>query len=139
VGLSPLTTILFRTHSISFFPFLSAEQVQATFFVIGAEFEQNMAEGRRLVAAGHEMGNHTYSHERMVLVTPSFVRQEIERSDQLIREAGYQCEILFRPPYGKKLFTLPRYLAKNGQHTRSPPGPCRHSSDHSSLLVRFLL
>jgi peptidoglycan/xylan/chitin deacetylase (PgdA/CDA1 family) len=54
-----------------------------------------MEQGRRLVAAGHELGNHTYSHERMILVTPSFVRQEVERSDQLIREAGYQGEILF--------------------------------------------
>ncbi len=93
---------------------LEREQVRATFFVTGAELEKNMAEGRMIVAAGHELGNHSYSHERMVLVTPSFVEQEIERTDKLIRDAGYQGEIYFRPPYGKKLFTLPYYLARTG-------------------------
>jgi peptidoglycan/xylan/chitin deacetylase (PgdA/CDA1 family) len=96
-------------------PVLEEQQVHATFFVIGAELEKNMAAGRRIVAAGHELGNHSYSHERMVLVTPGFVRQEIEKTDQLIREAGYQGEILFRPPFGKKLFALPHYLAKTGR------------------------
>lgn len=96
---------------------LDREQVRATFFVMGAELEQNMAVGKRIVAAGHELGNHTYSHERMVFVTPSFVRQEVERTDGLIREAGYQGEILFRPPYCKKLFALPYYLSKTNRPT----------------------
>ena len=94
---------------------LEQEHVRATFFVIGAELEKNMAEGKKIVAAGHELGNHSYSHERMVFVTPSFVEQEVERTDQLIRDAGHQGEIYFRPPYGKKLFTLPHYLAKTGR------------------------
>ena len=94
---------------------LGQEGVRATFFVTGAELEKNMAEGKEVVAAGHELGNHSYSHERMVLVTPSFVKQEIERTDQLIRDAGHQGEIFFRPPYGKKLFTLPYYLARTGR------------------------
>ncbi|HEX8352774.1 MAG TPA: polysaccharide deacetylase family protein [Pyrinomonadaceae bacterium] len=96
---------------------LEREQVRATFFVTGAELEKYMAEGRRLVAAGHELGNHSYSHERMVLVTPSFVEREVERTDKLIREAGHQGEIYFRPPYGKKLFTLPYYLARTGRRS----------------------
>ena len=94
---------------------LEEEHVRATFFVTGADLEKNMAEGRRIVAAGHELGNHTYSHERMVLVTPSFVRREVERTDELIREAGYRGEIHFRPPYGKKLFALPYYLSRTGR------------------------
>jgi len=96
---------------------LSEEHVKATFFVIGGELEQNLEEGKKIVAAGHELGNHSYSHVRMLLVTPSFVRDEIERTDQLIRNTGYQGEILFRPPYGKKLFTLPYYLSRTGRKT----------------------
>ena len=76
-----------------------------------------MAEGRKIVAAGHEVGNHSYSHVRMLLVTPSFVQQEIEKTDRLIRAAGYDREINFRPPYGKKLFALPWYLSKTGRKT----------------------
>lgn len=94
---------------------LSELDVKATFFVTGAELEQNPEEGKKIVAAGHELGNHSYSHVRMFFVTPSFVKQEIESTDKLIRDTGYQGEILFRPPYGKKLFVLPYYLSKHGR------------------------
>jgi chitin deacetylase len=94
---------------------LSELNVRATFFVIGAELERNLEQGKKLVAAGHELGNHSYSHVRMFFVTPSFVKQEIESTDKLIREAGYQGEIHFRPPYGKKLFALPYYLWRHGR------------------------
>ena len=92
---------------------LSEMNVRATFFVTGAELEQNLEQGKKLVAGSHELGNHSYSHVRMFFVTPSFVKQEIESTDKLIREAGYQGDIHFRPPYGKKLFTLPYYLWKH--------------------------
>jgi peptidoglycan-N-acetylglucosamine deacetylase len=96
---------------------LGEMHVKATFFVIGTELERNMSEGRKIVAAGHELGNHSYSHTRMILVTPDFVRQEIEKTDRLIREAGYTGEINFRPPFGKKLLALPYYLSRNGRKT----------------------
>jgi peptidoglycan/xylan/chitin deacetylase (PgdA/CDA1 family) len=91
--------------------------VKATFFVTGAELEQHMPAGRQIVAAGHALGNHSYSHQRMVLVTPTFVRDEIARTDQRIREAGYTGEIYFRPPHGKKLVVLPAYLARTNRTT----------------------
>jgi len=96
---------------------LDEMKVKATFFVIGNELEQNLGEGRKIVAAGHELGNHSFTHDRMILVTPSFVQQEIEKTDRLIREAGYAKEIHFRPPFGKKLFSLPYFLSKNGRKT----------------------
>src|SRR5215510_158825 len=96
---------------------LNKENVKATFFVIGADLERNLEEGRKIVAAGHELGNHTYSHERMVFRTPSFIKSEIERTDQLIRQAGYQSAIHFRPPYGKKLILLPYFLARTSRKT----------------------
>jgi peptidoglycan-N-acetylglucosamine deacetylase len=96
---------------------LKEENVKATFFVIGADLERNLEEGRKIVAAGHELGNHSYSHQRMVLKTPSFIESEIERTDQLIRQAGYQSAIHFRPPFGKKLILLPYFLARTSRKT----------------------
>ena len=96
---------------------LRERNVHATFFVTGAELEQNMAAGREIAAAGHELGNHSYSHVRMIFVSPSFVRREVERTDELIREAGYGGEIFFRPPYTKKLLALPYYLSRNNRKT----------------------
>ena len=96
---------------------LNEANIKATFFVTGAELEQNLEQGKKIVAAGHQLGNHSYSHVRMFLVTPSFVRQEIESTDKLIRDTGYQGEIFFRPPYGKKLFALPYYLSRTGRRS----------------------
>lgn len=96
---------------------LNEEGVKATFFVMGADLEKNVEQGRKIVAAGHELGNHTYSHDRMVLKSPSFIASEIERTDQLIRQAMYQGAIHFRPPFGKKLFLLPLYLARHSRKT----------------------
>jgi peptidoglycan/xylan/chitin deacetylase (PgdA/CDA1 family) len=69
------------------------------------------------VAAGHELGNHTYAHERMVLKSPAFIRSEVERTDALIRAAGQDGAIAFRPPFGWKLVGLPWYLARTGRTT----------------------
>ncbi|MBV9790836.1 MAG: polysaccharide deacetylase family protein [Chloroflexi bacterium] len=91
--------------------------VKATFFVTGSDLQKHMAEAQQIVAAGHALGNHSFSHQRMILVTPAFVRDEIERTDQLIREAGYSGEIYFRPPYGKKLVALPYYLSQTNRTT----------------------
>ncbi len=96
---------------------LSARDVRATFFVTGGELARAPEAGPRLVAAGHELGNHTYSHRRMVLIDTDVVRAEVEPTDSLIRAAGHQGTIHFRPPYGYKLVALPRYLARTGRTT----------------------
>ncbi|MGE0132558.1 MAG: polysaccharide deacetylase family protein [Blastocatellales bacterium] len=96
---------------------LNEENVKATFFVMGADLEKHLEQARKIVAAGHELGNHTYSHDRMVLKSPSFIAAEIERTDQLIRQAGHQGAIHFRPPFGKKLILLPYILSKTSRKT----------------------
>ncbi|MBE1462207.1 polysaccharide deacetylase family protein [Kibdelosporangium phytohabitans] len=96
---------------------LARAQVPATFYLIGRDMEKHPELARAIVAAGHEVGNHTYSHERMVFVTPGFVAEEVERTDELIRAAGHQGEITFRPPNGKKLLALPHYLAEHNRRT----------------------
>lgn len=96
---------------------LDARQVRATFFVTGAEVSEDVATARRMVQAGHQLGNHTYSHARMVLRSPAFVRDQVERTDAAIRTAGYGGEIYFRPPFGYKLAVLPWYLTSTGRTT----------------------
>jgi peptidoglycan-N-acetylglucosamine deacetylase len=88
---------------------------KATFFVCGAEMRDQPGVARKLVAAGHELGNHSYSHKRMVFKSPSFIASEIERTDALIRAAGHRGVIHFRAPYCKKLVGLPWYLRKHGR------------------------
>lgn len=96
---------------------LGSRNVRATFFVTGHELAAAPEAGRRLVAAGHELGNHSFTHDRMVLKSPRFIRTEIERTDSLVRATGHRGEIFFRPPFGYKLAVLPWYLARHGRTT----------------------
>lgn len=96
---------------------LRARRARATFFVTGRELAQAPGAGARLVAAGHELANHTWSHRRMVFVSPERVRSEIEPTDSLLRAAGQRGPVWFRPPYCYKLIGLPRYLAATGRTT----------------------
>ncbi|PEY32220.1 polysaccharide deacetylase [Bacillus cereus] len=94
-------------------PLLNKYNAKATFFVIGTELEKNLKLGRAIVKSGHQLGNHTYSHNRMIFKTPSFIKEEIEKTNTFIRATGYTDQIDFRPPNGKKLIGLPYYLNKH--------------------------
>lgn len=98
-------------------PLLDKYQAKATFFLIGNEIEKYQEEAQKIVKAGHQVGNHTYSHNRMIFKTPSYLKAEIEKTDRLIRQAGYKDEIDVRPPNGKKLVGLPYYLYKHNRDT----------------------
>lgn len=104
-------------HHEELLPMLASAGAKATFFVTGQGLEAAMPLARRMVEEGHELGNHSYSHRRMIVKPLSFIADEIDRTDRLIREAGHQGPIHFRPPYGKKLLLLPYYLAKTGRTT----------------------
>lgn len=98
-------------------PLLARYNAKATFFLIGKDMEQYPDAIKQIAAAGHQIGNHTYSHNRMVFKSPSYIKNEIEKTDQLIRSSGYEAKIDFRPPYGKKLLLLPYYLSKHNRDT----------------------
>lgn len=98
-------------------PLLEKYNVKTTFFLIGQDIEKHPEQAKQIVEAGHQVGNHTYSHHRMVLKSPSFIKEEIEKTDELIRDAGYEDEIDFRPPNSKKLVGLPYYLNKVKKET----------------------
>jgi peptidoglycan-N-acetylglucosamine deacetylase len=129
-GTDPLLELLARHH------------VRATFFLVGRELDRFPELGRRIVAAGHQLGNHSYTHPRMLLRSQSFVRRELEATDLEIRAAGFEGEILFRPPYGKKLFSLPWYLQQTGRTTlmwnlepESAPGVGPSEQDQAAYVL----
>lgn len=92
---------------------LARENVHATFFLVGRDMRLHPELARQIVAAGHELGNHSYTHQRMLLRSPSFLRRELDDTDAAIRDAGFRAPILFRPPYGKKLLGLPWILRQS--------------------------
>jgi peptidoglycan/xylan/chitin deacetylase (PgdA/CDA1 family) len=90
---------------------LRSEDVKATFYLIGVEMERHPRAADAIAAAGHEIGNHSYSHNSLMFMSWSSLSHEIEKTDSLIRGHGYEGPITIRPPYGHKLFELPTYAA----------------------------
>lgn len=89
---------------------LQEKDVVATFYLIGENIEKEQDNAKKIVAAGHEVGNHSYTHQRMIFKPKDFYASEIISTNNLIRSIGYTGEITFRPPFGKKLISLPLYL-----------------------------
>ncbi|KJY99144.1 polysaccharide deacetylase family protein [Pseudoalteromonas ruthenica] len=96
---------------------LEEHDVKGTFFLNGSGIQQNKQSAIDLVNAGHQIGNHSYNHKNMTLMGLDEVRDEVDSTTALIRQIGFEGEIYFRPPYGKKLFVLPYYLNSEGIKT----------------------
>lgn len=96
---------------------LRSRDVHVTFFVTGAEVAAAPRVAKALVDAGHELGNHSFTHQRLVLRSVGTIRREIERTDSLLRLAGARGQVYFRPPYGYKLVGLPYVLWRMGRTT----------------------
>jgi len=94
---------------------LRTRQVRATFFMLGKRIEANPDLAKQVHAAGHEIGNHSYSHPRMIFKTPAFVRDEILKTDRLLKDIGAGETRLFRTPYGQQLIAVPYVLSRMGK------------------------
>ena len=96
---------------------LARAGVKATFFLTGAEMSHEPECTKRIISAGHEIGNHSWSHQALMFRSPAFIRSEVERTDSIIRALGYKGTIRFRPPFGTKLFYLPYFLSQTNRQT----------------------
>lgn len=74
--------------------------VPATFFVIGQQIPGNEALLRRMAAEGHQIGNHTYSHVKLLKSEKDVVVQEIQKTEVMLRAAVGEGSFWLRPPYG---------------------------------------
>jgi peptidoglycan-N-acetylglucosamine deacetylase len=74
---------------------------QATFFVIGKRAEQHPEIIRAIAKAGHEVGNHTYGHRPLWLLSPGQTRQEIDRGAHVLTTILGRPPRYLRPPWGQ--------------------------------------
>ncbi len=77
--------------------------VKATFFAIGKNVELYPKTARRIVAEGHVLGNHTYSHKaNHAIIDSSHDDIDIELAQETIFKITGIKPHLYRPPHGKK-------------------------------------
>jgi cellulose synthase/poly-beta-1,6-N-acetylglucosamine synthase-like glycosyltransferase/peptidoglycan/xylan/chitin deacetylase (PgdA/CDA1 family) len=81
---------------------LAKYHAKATFFVVGSRVNQNPDVARRIVAEGHEIGSHTFTHTELA-AAPGW-RRNLEMTltaNAIAGATGYQTT-LFRPPFGSE-------------------------------------
>lgn len=85
---------------------LREKNVRATFFLCGAAVERYPDLAQRIVAEGHALGNHTFSHPHLHLKSRAAIASEIDRAQDAIERVTGVRPRYFRPPYGVRWFPL---------------------------------
>lgn len=80
---------------------LREKSVKATFFMIGAQVEENAELVKRIAEEGHQIGIHTYSHVDLACLTEAEQKEEIKKSEMAVEAVIGPTDLELRPPYGK--------------------------------------
>jgi peptidoglycan/xylan/chitin deacetylase (PgdA/CDA1 family) len=78
---------------------LKQEQVPATFFIIGSNGQANPQLVRRILAEGHDLGNHTFTHPNLGEMPGLITNLALTATQRLIEAVTGRSTKLFRPPY----------------------------------------
>ncbi len=92
---------------------LRQKGVRATFFVIGSNVAKYPEIARRIVAEGHEIANHSYTHPALTKIGMARVNDEIEKTCVAIEQATGRRPIAMRPPYGALNASVERSLLQD--------------------------
>lgn len=79
---------------------LERERVPAVFFVVGAQAEAHPGLLDRIAVAGHEIGNHTFTHPNLLKIPLAQLDLELSATQRLIESRSGRGTVLFRPPFG---------------------------------------
>ena len=78
---------------------LKQKAVKATFFIVGENGEANPSLVQRILAEGHEIGNHTFTHPNLGETSTEVARLEINATQRLVEALTGRSMRLFRPPF----------------------------------------
>lgn len=101
---------------------------KATFFMMGWNVHHHADLGKEIVAAGHDVGNHTWSHQDLSFQDAPSARQEIVDAKVALHEVLGSTSSYFRPPRGELSGSSARIAAEEGYDTflwsvsRNDPG-----------------
>jgi peptidoglycan/xylan/chitin deacetylase (PgdA/CDA1 family) len=79
---------------------LRKEKVHATFFSVGEMVAARPQVEKQIAKAGHEIGNHSWSHPDLAKLTNAAITSQVSRTAHQIAKATGRKPTLMRPPYG---------------------------------------
>jgi len=88
------------TNTPKLLDMLKKRNIKATFFVVGPNARRYPGIMKRMVAEGHEIGNHTMTHGNLQKMSNSQIRTELDGCrDAIIASCGVAPRVM-RAPYG---------------------------------------
>jgi len=81
---------------------LSRRGVRATFFLVGSRAQAEPSLVRQIVAAGHLIGNHSWSHLNLALAPSSMIEDQLYRTSETLAQLTSTPVLYFRPPFGAR-------------------------------------
>lgn len=78
---------------------LKEKGVHASFFIVGVGALANPSLVERMVAEGHDVGNHTFTHPNLSITSDEVVRIELNANQRLFQALTGRAMRFFRPPY----------------------------------------
>ena len=79
---------------------LAKHRIHATFFLIGKHAVEEPYLTRYISDAGHVIGNHSWGHPNLALLSPRKVNEELKQTKQVLEHITGMPVRFFRPPYG---------------------------------------
>jgi polysaccharide deacetylase family sporulation protein PdaB len=79
---------------------LKENDVKATFFIMGKRAEDFPAVFKRMVNEGHLIANHSWSHPNFMKLSNEKIKEELTKTNDLIKEYTEEDSNFFRSPYG---------------------------------------
>lgn len=89
-----------RASTLTLLDGLAQRGVPATFFLIGEQIPGQEGILRRMVAEGHELGIHSYTHAALTGLNNADFYGEVDRTRTVIQNVVGPMDLLLRPPYG---------------------------------------
>ena len=95
---------------------LKERGIKATFFLVGRSVATWPDIVKRIVAEGHEVANHTWTHPQLSHYKQTRVMDELQKTHDAIVKACGVAPILYRPPYGAILLSQRKYIHERFQY-----------------------
>ncbi len=93
----------------------SQRKIPAAFFLTGEKAARHADLTNAIRNAGHQIGNHGFSHRRLTFCSGAVIRREIDEGNNILEEICGSRPLFFRPPYGRFDFRLRPLLTARGQ------------------------
>jgi len=102
-------------YTLQILDILEKNNVKATFFFLGKKVKESPEIVKLVKLKGHSLGSHGYSHRPIWILPPNKVREEFERTDEIIFSVLGERPQYIRPPWGGFNLSLVKFVRNNGR------------------------